>query len=72
MLFSQKPKGFFVELNDHAILLARTSAPTAPFVIEDMRECAPNDPAALEAVISQLQPKKSPSGESGYCALVRL
>jgi hypothetical protein len=62
MLFSQKSKGFFVELNDHAILIARTSSATAPFTIEDMRECAPNDPEALEAVIAQLQPKKSPSG----------
>ena len=62
MLFSQKPKGFFVDLNDHAILFARTSAPVAPFVVEDMRECAPNDSAALEAIISQLQPKKNPSG----------
>lgn len=62
MLFSQKNKGFFVELNDHAILVARTSAPTAPFIVEDMRECAPNDPAALAAVIRQLQAKKSPSG----------
>ena len=62
MLFSQKPKGYFVELNDHAILLARTSAPTAPFTVEDLRECAPNDPAALEAALAQIQPKKSPSG----------
>ncbi len=62
MLFSQKTKGFFVELNDHAVMLARTSSPTAPFVVEDLRECAPNDPAALEAAISQIQPKKSPSG----------
>ena len=62
MLFSQKTKGFFVELNDHAVLLARTSAPSAPFTVEDMRECAPNDPAALEEAINQIQPKKSPSG----------
>jgi hypothetical protein len=62
MFFSQKPQGFFVELNDHAIMLARTSAPTAPFVVEDMRECALNDPAALKEAISQIQPKKSPSG----------
>lgn len=62
MLFSQKAKGFFVELSDHAVLLARTSAPGAPFTIEDMREAAPNDPAALEDAINQIQPKKSPSG----------
>lgn len=62
MLFSQKTKGFFVELNDHAVLLARTSSPVAPFTVEDMREAAPNDAAALEDAINQIQPKKSPSG----------
>lgn len=62
MLFSQKTKGFFVELNDHAVMLARTSAAVAPFTVEDMRECAPGDPAALEEAIRAIQPKKSPSG----------
>lgn len=62
MLFAQKNKGIFVELNDHAILVARTSAPTAPFTIEEMRECPINDAAALEALMAQVQPKKSPSG----------
>ncbi len=62
MLFSQKTKGFFVELNDHGIMLARTSTPTPPFTVEDMRECPPNDPAALAEAISQIQPKKNPSG----------
>lgn len=62
MLFSQKTKGYFVEVNDHAVLLARTSAPTMPFSIEDMRECPPNEPAALQEALTQIQPKKSPSG----------
>lgn len=62
MLFAQKNKGFFVELNDHAVLLARTSALGGPFALEEMRECPPNDPAALKEVIAQIQPKKSPSG----------
>lgn len=62
MFFSQKTKGFFVEVNDHAMMLARTSGPTAPFTIEEMQECAPNDTVALEAAIAQLQPKKAPSG----------
>ena len=62
MLFSKKNKGFFIELNDHATLFARTSAAVAPFVVEDMRECPPTDAAALDAALSQLQPKKSPSG----------
>jgi hypothetical protein len=62
MLFQKKNKGFFVELNNHSVLFARTSAPVAPFVIEEMRECSPNDAAELAAVIGQLQPKKGPSG----------
>ena len=62
MLFSQKTNGFFVELNDQAIMVARTSAPTLPFTIEDMRECPPNDTEALAGVIKQIQSKKSPSG----------
>src|SRR4051812_24701486 len=62
MLFSQKTKGFFVEQNDHGILLARTSTSAAPFVVEDMVECPLGDAAALEAAINQIQPKKSPSG----------
>lgn len=62
MFLSQKPKGFFVELNDNAVMLARTSSPVPPFVVEEMRECAANNPAALQTAISELQPKKSPSG----------
>ncbi len=62
MFFSQKTKGFFVELNDHAVMFARTSSSVAPFVIEDLRECLPNDAAALEEAINLVQPKKNPSG----------
>ncbi len=62
MFFSAKNKGYFVEQNDQAFLLARTSAPAAPLVIEAMRECPLGDDAALEEAIRQVQPKKSPSG----------
>lgn len=62
MFFSHKTKGFFIELNDHSVMVARTSAATAPFLIEELRECAPGDPAALSALLAQVQPKKSPSG----------
>ena len=62
MLFSQKSKGFFVEMNDHAVMLARTSGPTLPFTVEDLRECPPRDPAALEDALKAIQPKKAPSG----------
>jgi hypothetical protein len=67
MLFSQKTKGFFVELNDHAVMLARTSSATAPFIVEDMRECPIGDAAALEEAIKVVQPKKAPSGYLHAC-----
>ena len=54
MLFAQKTKGYFIELNEHAIMVARTSGATAPFTIEEMRECPINDTAALEAIISSV------------------
>lgn len=62
MLFSAKLKGFFVDQSDQATLLARTSSPTAPLVVEEVQECATDDPAALEEAIKTLQPKKPPSG----------
>lgn len=62
MLFSQKTKGFFVERNDHAVMLARTSAAAAPFTVEEMVEVPLNEPAGLEQAIKQLQPKSAPSG----------
>lgn len=62
MLFSQKTKGFFVEFNDHAVLLARTSSPVAPFTVEDLQEAPPNDAAALQEALRLIQPKKAPSG----------
>lgn len=62
MFFSKKTKGFFVELNDHGIMLARTSSSAAPFTVEDMRECPPGDAAALEEALRLIQPKKSPTG----------
>lgn len=62
MIFSQKTKGYFVEMSDHAVMLARTSSATAPFTIEDLKECPPKNPAALDEAIAAIQPKKSPSG----------
>lgn len=62
MLFSPKTKGFFVEQNDHSILLARTSGWTAPLVLEELCECAVGDQAALDEALKRLQPKKAPSG----------
>jgi hypothetical protein len=62
MFFAQKTKGYFVELNDNAVMLARTSTPVAPFTIEEMRECPANDAAGLEEALNAIEPKKNPSG----------
>ncbi len=62
MLFSQKSKGFFLEISEHSVLAARTSSATAPFEVEELRECVANDTGALEAMLTQLQPKKAPTG----------
>ncbi len=62
MLFSAKPKGYFVEQNDHAVMLARTSSPVAPMVVEELIECPVGDAAALAEAAKKIQPKKSPTG----------
>ena len=62
MFLAAKTKGFFVEQNDHATLLARVSAAKAPLVIEEMAECSAADPVALTEAIKRLQPKKNPTG----------
>lgn len=62
MFFSKKSQSFFVDFSDHAVLLARVSKPTTPFVVEDIIECAPGDESALSAAMAALQTAKSPSG----------
>lgn len=62
MFFAAKTKGYFLEQNDHATLLARTSAATGPIVVEEVSECPAGDEAALAEALKKLQPKKAPSG----------
>jgi len=62
MLFSAKSKGFFIDQNDHATLIARTSAPEGALVVEAVRECPPGDHRALTAALLELQNKKTPGG----------
>jgi hypothetical protein len=63
MFFSPKTKGYFVEQTDHAILLARTSAPEAPMVIEELHQCSAGD---AEAIAEAIQIVKLKAGASGY------
>lgn len=62
MLFSRKSRGYFVEMNDHGVMVARTSAAQAPFVIEDLQECPADGQAALNALIGKIQTRRTPSG----------
>lgn len=62
MLFSAKGKGFFIEQNDHATLLARTSVPGGDMVVEAVGECPPGDSAALTEAVRGLQNKKTTGG----------
>ncbi len=59
MLFAPKSKGFFVDQNESLIVLARTSAPSGPRVIEDITEVAPEDADAWAEVMAQYLPKKA-------------
>jgi hypothetical protein len=62
MFFSAKSKGFFIDQNEHATLVARTSTPTGALVVEEVRECPPGDDAALTAALVELQHKKTSTG----------
>jgi hypothetical protein len=67
MFFSSKTKGYFVEQSDHAMLLARTSAPEAPMVVEELRQCPVGDADAIAEAIQIIQPKPGPSGFLNAC-----
>ena len=62
MLFSSKPKGFFVDCNEHGTFVARTSGAVPPFVVEELREVPPGEAAVLAETLKQLQPKRSQTG----------
>jgi Tfp pilus assembly PilM family ATPase len=62
MLFSKKTKGFFVEVSESSVLLARTTSSSCPMEVEDLRECPVGDEAAFAEALKQIQPKKPPSG----------
>lgn len=62
MFFSAKPKNFFVDFSEHAVLLARVSKAEAPFVVEEIIECQPGDADALTAALKALNPVKKPAG----------
>lgn len=64
MFFSKKSKGIFVDLNDHTLAVARTSSPDAPMVVEELKSCPVTNTAAVETLLSEIQPKRG--GTGGY------
>ncbi|HTB81659.1 MAG TPA: TonB family protein [Opitutaceae bacterium] len=50
-------KGYFVELNDFSLLLARCSALRSPFAIEDIREVPLDNKAGLEEAVQAVFPE---------------
>jgi len=58
MLFSHKTHGFFVELNNYGVLLARTSAKSCPMMVEAFKICPGNDAEALGAALAEIHPKR--------------
>ena len=62
MFFSKKTKGYFVEINESSVLMARTTSENTPLEVEDLRECAVEDEAGIAEALKALQPRKQPSG----------
>jgi len=62
MFFSKKTKGFFVELNENSVLLARTSSVSAPMEVEELRECPLGEQSVVTETLRQLQSRRPPSG----------
>lgn len=59
MRFAPKPKGFFVEVTEEAILLARANVATGPCVVEDLIEVSATDEGAWAEVHARFMPKKA-------------
>lgn len=69
MLFSNKTQGYFVEVNTHSVLLARTSAKHGPMLLEAVKSCAISDAEGLAAAIKDMQPKRSGSYLHAQCGV---
>ena len=59
--FSKKAHGFYVEINEQAALMARTSSVDAPMDVEELKEVPIGDAAAVERAVKELVGKKSTS-----------
>lgn len=69
MFFAAKTKGFILDRGEQTTLLARVSALQPPLVVEDLRECASSDDAALAEALAALLPKKGAGYAQVHCGV---
>jgi Tfp pilus assembly PilM family ATPase len=69
MLFSNKTQGFFVEVNNYGVLLARTSAASGPMVVEAMKSCVPTDADAIAVAVKEIQLKRTGAYMHARCGV---
>ncbi|MEI6860954.1 MAG: hypothetical protein WCL04_01715 [Verrucomicrobiota bacterium] len=69
MFFTPKTKYFFADCTEHTLLLARTSAAVPPLVVEEVRECASDDPPAWAEALKSLQPKRAGNFTQAVCGI---
>lgn len=62
MFFATKSKGFCVEIGEHTTLLARLAQTDAAFLVEELKELASSDSAALSDWVKNTEGK----GATGY------
>jgi hypothetical protein len=69
MLFSNKTQGYFVEVNNYGVLLARTSAKSGPMLVEALKACPPTDADGIAAAVREMQPKRTGSYMHAQCGV---
>jgi hypothetical protein len=69
MLFSNKTQGYFAEVNNYGVLLARTSAKSGPMMIEAIKSCPLGDAEGISAAVKEIQPKRTGSFLHAQCGI---
>jgi hypothetical protein len=62
MFSSKKSKSIFVDLNDHAITVARVFGAPGSFVVEELKSCSPTNKEAVESLLREMHPKRGGVG----------
>lgn len=69
MILSRKSKGFFVDLNDHTLTIARASGSDRSIVVEEIKSCTAKNSAAVENLLKEIQPKRSGNYVHATCGV---